>query len=324
LKWLACIELECSDSLFVATDALLLFSSEGRCFVNIGERDGKSWVETIVQDFCTSAANSLQNGTGEPAWGEPQIAYARGDDPLFERIKADIGPFYWTPAEAFKLEYPDIPVKPSELTVICYSLPQTEATRLEQRTARKFPAERWARSRFHGEEFNCALRLHLAGQLTKAGYPALAPERLAGFDYRQSERFGIASNWSERHTAWIAGLGTFGLSDGLITRAGKAVRFGSVVVKMILEATPRPYDGYQNWCLWHAQGTCGACIQRCPVGAITSEGHDKRKCFDYIRNVTTPYVREHYGTGATPCGLCQVKIPCEDRVPGEHGRQSIP
>lgn len=273
------------------------------------------WIEKVVTDFCATAANSLEYGTGEPAWGVPQIAYARGDDPLFNQVKSDIGPFYWTPLEAFQLACPDATVEASELSVISYVLPQTEATRLDQRAATEVPAERWARSRFYGEEFNCALRLHLAGQLTQAGYLAVAPERLPDFDYRQSERFGIASNWSERHTAWIAGLGTFGLSDGLITRVGKAVRFGSVVVRMDLEATPRTYSGHQDWCLWYAKGTCGVCMQRCPIDAITEAGHDKPKCFDYIRNVTTPYVRDHYGTGATPCGLCQVKIPCEARSP---------
>jgi epoxyqueuosine reductase QueG len=275
----------------------------------------KSWIETIVRDYCDSAANSLENGTGEPAWGAPLLGYARGNDSLFEQLKNDIGDFYWTPADAYQLAYPDEEIAPSALTVISYILPQTKATRTDQAAATEFPAERWARSRFHGEEFNCALRLHLAEQLTLAGYPAVAPERLPDFDYQQSERFGIASNWSERHTAWVAGLGTFGLSDGLITKVGKAVRFGSVVVKMNLDETPRSYTGHQDWCLWYAKGSCGVCMRRCPVDAITNEGHDKSKCFAYIRNVTTPYVLENYGTGATPCGLCQVKIPCEEKSP---------
>jgi epoxyqueuosine reductase QueG len=278
-------------------------------------QQNKNWIEKIICDFCASPANSLQNDTGEPAWGNALVAYARGDDPLFDQLREDIGSFYWTPREAFQLAYPEAMIDSSELAVISYILPQTEATRRDQRAVTEVPAERWARSRFHGEEFNCALRMHLAEQLTQAGYPAVAPERLPDFDYRQSERFGLASNWSERHTAWVAGLGTFGLSDGLITRVGKAVRFGSVVAKINLEASQRPYAGHQDWCLWYAQGTCGVCMQRCPAEAITEKGHDKPKCFDYIRNVTAPYVREHYGTGATPCGLCQVKIPCEARVP---------
>ena len=273
------------------------------------------WIESLVRDFCASKRNCLYMPSKEPAWADPQFGYARGDDPLFETIKNDIGPFYWTPAEAFHMAHPDVEFSPSDLSVIVYILPQTEATRLDQRRATEFPCERWARSRFHGEEFNRELRLHLARQLTAAGFPALAPERLADFSYQQSKRFGLASNWSERHTAWIAGLGTFGLSDGLITRVGKAVRLGSVVVKMNLEATPRDYAGYQDWCLWYAKATCGACVQRCPVNAIDESGHDKAACFDYIRQVTAPYVKQHYGTGDTPCGLCQVKIPCESRSP---------
>lgn len=282
-------------------------------------------VEKIVGDFWSRApANTLHFDHREKAWDQPQVAVARGDDPFFAQFKAMIGPFYWTPAEAFALAFPDDPAPAAELRVISYLLPQTPATRADQRLEKTLPAERWARSRFYGEQFNCELRLHLAATLTAAGYPSVAPERLPGFDYRQSQAYGICSNWSERHTAFIAGLGTFGLSDGLITRAGKAVRFGSVVTRMELPVTPRPYgDDHQAWCLWYAEKTCGACAPRCPAAAITTAaGHDKEACRRYIREVTTPYTTETFGTGATPCGLCQVKIPCEAQVPPALLRQN--
>ena len=282
--------------------------------------DSVMQIEEIIRGFWASAAsNSLQMDTGEKAWAEPHVAVAAGDDPFFQRIKELIGPFHWTPLEAYALAFPDSPVSAGELRVISYVLPQTPQTVADQRNETVMPAERWARSRFHGEEFNCDLRNHLADTLTRAGYPAVAPERLSAFGYRQSERFGIASNWSERHAAFVAGHGTFGLSDGLITRWGKAVRFGSVVARIDLPVTRRPYgEDHHAWCLWYARGKCGACAGRCPVTAITAtEGHDKQACFVYIRETTTPYVEKSYGTGATPCGLCQVKIPCESRVPPE-------
>ena len=47
-----------------------------------------------------------------------------------------------------------------------------------------------------------------------------------------SDRFGFASTWSERHAAYASGLGTFGLSDGLITPRGQAMRCGSVVARI--------------------------------------------------------------------------------------------
>ena len=275
-------------------------------------------VETIIRDFWgADAGNSLHLDSGEKAWDEPHLAVARGDDPLFLRFKQMIGPFFWTPEEAYAIAYPEDSVPADELRVISYVLPQTAETRCDQRKEQQFPSERWARSRFHGEEFNCALRLHLAEELTKAGYRSVAPERLDGFAYRQSERFGLASNWSERHAAFIAGLGTFSLSDAMITRRGKAVRFGSVVSHIDLPVTERVYgDDHHAWCLWYANGTCGSCAKRCPAGAITTAaGHDKQECFRYIRETTAPYATATYGTGATPCGLCQVGIPCESQVP---------
>jgi len=44
----------------------------------------------------------------------------------------------------------------------------------------------------------------------------------------KSERFSYASSWSERHAPHAAGLGTFGLCDGLITAKGKAMRVSPV------------------------------------------------------------------------------------------------
>lgn len=275
-------------------------------------------VETIIRDFWASASsNSLHLESGEKAWAEPHVAIARGDDPLFLHCKEMIGPFLWTPEEAYRIAFPDQPAPASELRVISYVLPQTLETRTDQRLEKSMPAERWARSRDYGEKFNCDLRLHLAETLTRAGSPSVAPERLPGFAYQQSEHFGLASNWSERHVAFVAGHGTFSLSDGMITRWGKAVRFGSVVSRIDLPATKRVYgDDHHAWCLWYAKGTCGACVKRCPIDAITtSEGHDKQACCSYIRETTAPYVNKTYGTGTTPCGLCQVKIPCEAQVP---------
>jgi len=262
-----------------------------------------------------SPLNTLGRGHEEKAWEMPQFGVAAGDDPLFDRFKRDIGPFYWTPLEAFTLAFPDTPATAGDLSVLVWILPQTDDTRSDQRAATAVPCERWARSRDFGEKFNLGLRRHLAETLTAAGIPSVAPELLPQFSRQTSERFGIASSWSERHSAHAAGLGTFGLSDGLITIHGKAVRIGSLVTRQALPVTPRPYTGHTDWCLWHAQGLCGVCMRRCPVQAITPAGHDKQACFNYIRNVTTPYVQQTFGTDFTPCGLCQVAIPCEARNP---------
>ena len=274
------------------------------------------WITSLVSAFCAeSPSNRIGPTHPEPAWGTPLIAVASGSDPLFKQLKADIGDFYWTPEEAFALAHFENPAPAEQLSVISWILPHAGATLDEQRTATELPSERWSLVRQFGEVFNCDLRLHLVAELEDKGIDAVAPERLPGFDYRQSPRFGVASNWSERHTAYIAGLGTFGLSDGLITPLGKAMRCGSVVARLELPITSRPYRGLHDYCLWHIKGTCGVCMQRCPVDAINANGHDKEVCRDYIRNVTAPYANEKFGVNVTPCGLCQTAIPCETRIP---------
>jgi epoxyqueuosine reductase QueG len=276
------------------------------------------YIEDIVRTFWDSAPeNSIHLENAEKVWDHPILGIAAGDDKWFMRLKKMIGPFFWTPLEAYSQAFPHHDACASELRVIVYVLPQTEHTRREQRSEKTLPGWRWAAARFYGEQFNRALRRHLSQTLCTAGYPAVAPELLPDFAYRKSKKFGIASNWSERHAAFIAGLGTFGLSDGLITPKGKAVRIGSVVARIPLPVTPRAYgENHHAWCLWYAKQSCAACVKRCPVDAIsTRNGHDKEQCFRYIRQTTAPYVHERFGLGDTPCGLCQVGIPCEFQIP---------
>jgi epoxyqueuosine reductase QueG len=130
-----------------------------------------------------------------------------------------------------------------------------------------------------------------------------------------SERFGHASTWSERHIAYASGLGTFGLSDGLITPRGQAMRCGSVVARIQLPPTPRPYKDHRAYCLFFSQGRCGECVFRCPVGAITQAGHDKAACQKYLRGTLAEYVESYFGFEGYACGLCQSNVPCESKIP---------
>lgn len=270
--------------------------------------------ETVTGIVEHSPENSLR-GFDEKSWGTPLIGFAAGTDPLFPYYKELIGEFYWTPDEAMELSYPGEKFSREDLSIICWILPQTENTLADQRKEKELPASRWIHSRHYGEKFNEYLRASVRDSFKEAGIKATAPAVLDEFDYRKSERFGLASNWSERHTAFVAGLGTFGLSDGFITERGKAVRIGSVIVNARIEPDVRKFKTHTENCLWYAKGTCGACIKRCPVDAISACGHDKQACFDYIRGVTAPYSEKILGAYETPCGLCQAAIPCERQNP---------
>ena len=273
------------------------------------------WIDHQIRDFCAGPENTLRNAADERAWAEPLIGYASGDDLLWQAYKTHVGPQHWTPAEIFAQTFPGERAAAQELTVIAWILPQTEATKADNRAETRYPAERWARSRIFGEEFNSELRRHVTETLSAAGYNAVAPHLSPGWARVDSPQFVFSSTWSERHAAYAAGLGTFGLCDGLITPAGKAVRVGSVVARISVPSTSRPYTHHRAYCTFYADGSCGECIARCPAGALTVAGHDKRKCEAYV-SATRGYVREQFGFAGYGCGLCQTGVPCESDIPG--------
>jgi len=281
------------------------------------------WIEDLIRDFiATSPQNTMKTKTGEPAWDDVLVGFAAGADPIWQQYKEYVGAFHWTPWEVFNQHCPQESAGAEELTVISWVLPQRALVRKANRRTKKYPAEEWARIRIYGEEFNAALRRHVAKSLEQVGHAAIAPMLVSNWTIVNSKRFSYASSWSERHAAHAAGLGTFGLCDGLITAKGKAMRVGSVVAKISIEPTPRPYSDHRAYCLFFANGTCGKCIDRCPVRAITEAGHDKEKCRQHLAR-SREYVKKTYKFEGYGCGLCQVGIPCEAGIPVKAAREAL-
>ena len=249
----------------------------------------------------------------ERIWLAPLFGAARGEDPLFETFKDKVDERHWLPTEAFAAG--GCQAAAEELSVVSWILPHNPTTKKDNASRTELTSERWARSRIFGEGANMALRDHLVAFLRSAGYEAVAPMRLKGWTELKSERYVFVSNWSERHAAYACGLGTFGLCDGLITPVGKAVRIGSLVLRARLKPTPRPYVRYDEYCPFKTKKSCGACIKRCPAGALSPQGHDKVKCSAYLGEKTAPYVNEHYGFKGYGCGLCQTGVPCASGMP---------
>lgn len=278
--------------------------------------DLAEWMEKVITDFIdTSPHNTLQNSNSEKAFDTPLVGFSRGDDPIYETYKEVVGPFHWTPMEIFTRTFKVLSVQAKELTVISWILPQTQATKADNRKQTIYPAERWARARIYGEEVNVKLRQHAIEILQKNGYLAMAPMLSDQWEKKKSDTYVFSSTWSERHAAYAAGLGTFGLCDGLITPRGKAMRTGSVIARIQIPPTQRPYNDHHAYCLYHTQGICGKCIPRCPVEALSEAGHDKIKCLNHLKPVTEDYVKANYGFDGYGCGLCQTKVPCESKIP---------
>ena len=233
---------------------------------------------------------------GMKLFEEPIFAFGPADDDLYTKYKSPdiIGDHFLTPYEWL----------PNARTVISFFLPYTD--RIKHANARdcRWPADEWLHGRIEGQSFVMALCDHLKTLLSKAGYETIVPS----IDKRFQGGTGInkfTSNWSERHIAFACGLGTFGLSKGLITKKGMSGRFGSVVTELKLSSDVRDYSDVYEYCTM-----CGSCIALCPANAISfSEGKKHPPCSDFLDTVLEKH-KPRYG-----CGKCQVNVPCESKKP---------
>jgi hypothetical protein len=277
-------------------------------------KDPEKFIERVIARFVQESPANRRQVDGGKYWKTPLVGFASGDDPLFNQYKKIIGEFHFTPQEIFELTFGGRKSS-KDLSVISWVLPTSEDIRKSNRKEIRYPSLLWAHARNFGEQFNVKLRNHLVSILKKRGYKAVAPMNSPFWKRLRSPEVGIASNWSERHIAFACGLGAFGLSDGLITAKGKAMRLGSVVIDLSLEPSKKIYPHHKANCLYYFNKTCKACAARCPAGAITEKGHDKDKCFEYTYSVVGKTKKAEYGVEIAGCGLCQTKVPCEFEIP---------
>ncbi|MDR1854484.1 MAG: hypothetical protein LBR05_06210 [Azoarcus sp.] len=243
--------------------------------------------------------NALPEGDHMTIWDAPLVGIASASDPLWDALKHPqaIGPIHRSPDEWL----------PGAKSVIVYFLPYTAAIRRTYPKKSFFPSLEWVSGRRNGEVFNNVTRRALSRLVERHGGRAIAPGNAE--DYRAEK---MRPMWSERHAAFIAGLGTFGIHGALITEKGCSGRIGSVVVDLELPPTPRPYRDIYEYCPYPSEGRCGVCIPRCPVQAIGPTARDNQKCVVHGRDT----VAEHFlPWGYHSCGHCLTWMPCVDRIP---------
>jgi epoxyqueuosine reductase len=288
------------------------------------------FIEEVIENFVSSSPlNRLDAFEGAPIFEKPLIGFADGDNPLFEEYKKVIHEDHYTPreilmkhlAETLKVETPHF----EDVSVISFVLPINRDTLRSNSREKEGPSLRWNHTRWKGQEFITELSKHLVSALERTGAVAIAPDLTPFFKIFGPPNL-IVSNWSHRHMAYAAGLGTFSLNDGFITPKGIAIRCGSVVTNMKLVPSIRPYANHLANCRFYATGKCGVCISRCPGDAISEKGHDKAKCLNTLFVKQKPWIDGAHGQGYmgvyAGCGLCQAGVPCETQIPESGSEKS--
>jgi len=283
-----------------------------------------AFIERTIRDFIReSPLNRLEDFGGDPIFTDVQVGYASGDDPIFHTFRKVVHPEHLLPLELLRayveqLQEPHV-LQTTHASVVAFALSRHPETFRSNAVQTAGPSLRWNHSIWYGETFTNALLAHIVDELEAAGVPTLAPSLSSGYRV-DSEPGLLASNWSHRHAAYAAGLGSFSLTDGFITPKGMAVWCGSLVTQALIEPTPRVEGDHRANCLQATQGTCGLCIARCPANAISKEGHNRARCVQEVFIGQKAWLEGAHGPGYigmyAGCGLCMTGLPCSTRIPG--------
>ena len=250
------------------------------CMDGLKRRVG-DWIAGFSEGYC--AERGL-----ETIWREPLVGFADAESPLFPELKVTAHPAHKVPQDYL----------PGARTVVSYFLP-FKPDIPENNKGGQTPTVEWAEAYKLTNAMAKELSRHIAEMIVAKGHRALAPEDFTEF---VDETY---SCWSQRHVARIAGLGSFGMNNMLITDSGCGGRFFSVVTDM-----PCDHDvpDTRERCLYKIDGSCGRCMDACVCGAIDPDGFDRRAC----EGVCDSNLEE---LTVSVCGKCMSGMPCTLRDP---------
>ena len=141
----------------------------------------------------------------------------------------------------------------------------------------------------------------MAEWLNQKGYPSIFVPR-DGYGSLEVLLKNPVAFFSHRHAAYLAGLGTFGLNNMILTPGyGPRIRFGSVFTSAILPPDPVMEKDLCTMCM--------ACVEMCPSHALQGETYpvgltDTHACASYSAAL--------FRRSISPCGICIKVCPVGD------------
>jgi epoxyqueuosine reductase QueG len=235
--------------------------------------------------------DEIANRAYATPYRDPIIGYVSANDPEFSNLSERINYQHLMPNDLLD----------GARSVVCIYLPFEPEVVYANQKDKKQVAREWGVAYNETNRLIGEIASRLIEVLGENGIRAAAEPSTGNFDQEE-----LKSQWSHKSVAVIAGIGSFGLHQMVITDAGCTGRFGSLVIDTEIPIEkPEP----KVRCEYFDMGTCMDCVFSCPVSAFSEdEPLNRAACWELLRENEDEFL--DLGDDTQVCGKCAVAGPC--------------
>jgi epoxyqueuosine reductase len=221
----------------------------------------------------------------------PVIGFASADDPLYARASEIIGYDVLQPRDLL----------PEAESVVSFFVPFDVATIKYARARQQISNREWSLGYYELNLLIGKIMNRVVKELHAMGIKAASEPVTENYDHIE-----LATKWPHKTSAYIAGVGTFGINRLIISPLGCAGRLGTVVFSEKVTPTQRPD---QENCLYKREGKCGVCAKMCPSKAIRYNSFNRFVCNlhdNTMRENPSALDRGDFNCSSGPCGFYRI------------------
>ena len=169
----------------------------------------ETYIRESSRNYVDEAMALVPSDVGQRLYDTPLVRVGSADDPEWEEMKRPeaVGHLFRTPKEWL----------PEAVSVVSYFAPFSDFVVEGNKRDAVDVGNGWLYARVEGQAFLTEVNRFLERWFRERGYRAVAPYASAGFRYVfeagtnaeiADKSLSFTSNWSERHVAYVCGLGT--------------------------------------------------------------------------------------------------------------------
>jgi epoxyqueuosine reductase QueG len=228
-------------------------------------------------------------------WEDPIVEIISADDEKLQILKEAVSINHFMPCD----------ILPDAKSIISFFIPFHKDI-VESNIDGAMASREWAIAYVKTNDLIAEINNKIEMLMAEKGHKAGKIPATHNFDKKK-----LMSNWSHRHIAYIAGIGTFGINNMLITKKGCCGRFGSIVTNYKFKEYLQKSESKEK-CLNKLHGGCGICQKRCVASAYPNKSFDRNLCYKQcLENA-----KYHGEIGHVDvCGKCLVGLPCSLKEP---------